>query len=114
MPRLSPINRNLFNQDPQTFVENIDRFIQHGSTPKGPNPKFTMPAFGGTHALSQQAISNIEAYILQLNGVNRAQPIHPSPQARSSFWVALVAFGMTGLGLGVLWGQKSKRMRRST
>ena len=30
VPSLNPIDRNVFNADPQTFVEHIDQFIQHG------------------------------------------------------------------------------------
>jgi sulfur oxidation c-type cytochrome SoxX len=77
VPALKPVDPKLFSKNPETFAENIDIFIQHGSTPSGPNPQFRMLAFGDEHTLTQQQIANIEAYILQLNGVNRAEIIKP-------------------------------------
>ena len=73
VPALNPINRNLFSKNPQTFADNIDRIIQHGHVPSGPNPQLHMLDFGDSHTLTQQEIANIEAYILSLNGVNRAE-----------------------------------------
>ena len=73
VPSLNPVNKNLFSKKPQTFADNIDKFIQHGSVPPGPNPQLTMFDFGNSHTLTQQEIANIEAYILNLNGVNRAE-----------------------------------------
>ena len=77
VPALNPIDRGLFNKDPRLFAENIDRYIQHGSTPAGPNPQFHMLVFGDDNQLTQQQISNVEAYILRLNGVNRAEIMNP-------------------------------------
>jgi ubiquinol-cytochrome c reductase cytochrome b subunit len=77
VPALNPIDRELFNKDPRVFAENIDRYIQHGSTPAGLNPQFHMLAFGDDNQLTQQQISNVEAYILSLNGVNRAEIMNP-------------------------------------
>jgi ubiquinol-cytochrome c reductase cytochrome b subunit len=73
IPALNPISRNLFSKNPQTFAENIDRIIQHGLIPPGPDPQLHMQDFGDSHTLTQQEIANIEAYILSLNGVNRAE-----------------------------------------
>jgi len=73
VPSLNPINKNLFSENPQTFADNIDRIIQNGSVPQGPNPQLHMEDYGDSHALTQQEIANIEAYILNLNGVNRAE-----------------------------------------
>ncbi|MEJ2614993.1 MAG: cytochrome c [Ignavibacteriaceae bacterium] len=73
VPALNPINRNLFSKNPQTFAENIDRIIQHGHVPPGPDPQLHMLDFGDSHTLTQQEIANIEAYILSLNEVNRAE-----------------------------------------
>jgi ubiquinol-cytochrome c reductase cytochrome b subunit len=93
IPALNPINRNLFSQDPQTFAENLDRFIQHGSAPAGPGPKFRMLPFGDENSLTQQAISNVEAYVMQLNGVNRAELLHPGVKAHYYFWGTVAVFG---------------------
>jgi ubiquinol-cytochrome c reductase cytochrome b subunit len=73
VPSLNPINKNLFSKNPKTFADNIDRIIQYGSVPQGPNPQLHMEDYGDSHALTQQEIANIEAYILNLNGVNRAE-----------------------------------------
>jgi mono/diheme cytochrome c family protein len=82
VPSLNPISRALFDPDPQVFADNIDRYIQHGSIPKGPNPGLQMLPFGDNNTLTQQAISQIEAYILRLNGVARAELSHPGLQPR--------------------------------
>ena len=73
VPRLNPISKNLFNKNPEIFVSNIDKFIQHGAVPPGKNPKLQMFDYGDSFTLTQQEIANIEAYILNLNGVNRAE-----------------------------------------
>jgi ubiquinol-cytochrome c reductase cytochrome b subunit len=73
VPALNPISNNLYSKNPEIFANNIDRIIQHGSTPPGPNPQLHMLAFGDSHTLTQQEIANIEAYVLDLNKVNRAE-----------------------------------------
>ncbi len=103
VPSLNPISRALYDPDPQVFAENTDRYIQHGSIPKGPNPGLHMLPFGDSNALSQQAISQIEAYILQLNGVDRAQIARPGLQPLTFFWLAVVIFGLIGLTLTGSW-----------
>ncbi len=110
IPPLNPINRNLFSKDPQTFAENIDRFIQHGSIPQGTNPKFQMLPFGDDNSLTQQAISNVEAYVMQLNGVNRAELLYPGVNARHYFWAVAAVFAVA---LGALWIRRGKRVRDS-
>ena len=73
VPSLNPISGNLYSKDPQTFAANIDKIIQHGAVPPGPDPQLHMLDFGDSHTLTQEEIANIEAYILSLNGVNRAE-----------------------------------------
>lgn len=73
VPPLNPVSKNLFSKNPQTFSNNIDRIIQNGSVPQGPDPQLHMEDYGDSHALTQQEIANIEAYILYLNGVERAE-----------------------------------------
>jgi len=109
VPNLSPIERELFSADAQTFAENIDRYIQRGSLPAGPNPVIRMPAFGDTNTLTQQEIANVEAYILQLNGVDRAQLQNPGMQPRSFFLLVVVVYGVIILVLGGLWNKRSKQ-----
>jgi ubiquinol-cytochrome c reductase cytochrome b subunit len=93
VPRLNPIDPNLFSDDPSVFAAQIDRFIQHGSIPKGPRPAIYMPAYGDGMTLTQAQIAAIEAYILGLNGVDRAEIEHPGMSPRLFFVWTLVAFG---------------------
>ncbi|MCL4529384.1 MAG: c-type cytochrome [Chloroflexi bacterium] len=67
IPALNPINPALKSSDHLTFVTNLDLFIQHGSTPAGPGPTFSMPAWGDKNALTQQQIADVIAYIISLN-----------------------------------------------
>ncbi len=100
VPALNPASSKLFNENAQTFVNNIDPYLQHGSVPAGPNPVLRMLAFGDTESLTQQMITNVEAYVLYLNGVDRAQLAHPGLQPRLFFWLVVIVFG---LALGVFW-----------
>ena len=89
VPALNPIERKLFSKDPQTFADNIDRYIQHGSTPSGNNPALQMFDYGDSYTLTQQQIANIEAYILSLNDVNRAQLYSTSFSPKQYFIIVL-------------------------
>jgi ubiquinol-cytochrome c reductase cytochrome b subunit len=92
VPALNPIDRNLFSRNPQDFADAIDRVLQHGSTPKGPKSRLQMPAFGDNNSLTQQQISNIEAYILRLNSVDRAELVNPGLSPMTFFFIAVPAF----------------------
>ncbi|HMK57175.1 MAG TPA: cytochrome b N-terminal domain-containing protein [Dissulfurispiraceae bacterium] len=92
VPALNPIDREIFSKDPQLFAEKVDVFIQHGSLPAGENPRLRMPSFGDSSSLTQQQISNIEAYILELNGVDRAQLINPGVAPVTFFFIVVPAF----------------------
>jgi mono/diheme cytochrome c family protein len=109
VPPLNPIDRELFHADPRDFARNIDRFIQHGSMPEGPHPAVHMLPFGDSHALTQQEIANLEAYVLKLNGVDRAELIHPGMKPGHFFIVVAVAFGFVTLMLGGIWHRKFRR-----
>ena len=67
VPELNPIDPTIVSKDPQTFAENIDLFIEHGSVPEGENPRIIMPAFGDHKVLTDQQISDIIAYVIKLN-----------------------------------------------
>jgi ubiquinol-cytochrome c reductase cytochrome b subunit len=108
VPSLNPIDRNLFNRDPQIFVDNIDRIIQHGSRPEGPGPVLQMYPYGESNSLNQQTISNIEAYILWLNGVDRAKLVRPGLQPHLFFWLVAASFIIVIGGLWTLKGMKGK------
>ncbi len=67
IPPVNPIDETLVNSDLKTFAYNIDLFVEHGSTPSGPNPKQTMPAWGDDNKLTPQQIADVIAYVISLN-----------------------------------------------
>jgi mono/diheme cytochrome c family protein len=67
VPTLNPIDPTMVSSDYKTFAYNIDLFVQHGSTPAGPNPAISMPAWGDQGALTQQQIADVVAYVISLN-----------------------------------------------
>jgi mono/diheme cytochrome c family protein len=110
VPNLNPIAREHYNADAQAFAENIDIYIQHGAVPEGPNPAIRMPAFGDINTLTQQEIANVEAYILFLNGVDRAQLVNPGMQPRNFFLLVVILYLLIVLVLGGLWNKKSRQV----
>lgn len=109
VPALNPAAEDLFNSDPRTFARNVDIFIQHGSVPKGPQPVIKMPPFGDSHALTQQEIANLEAYVLGLNSIDRTRPVRPGMQPHNFFVLAACMFGTAALVLGGIWNNKYRR-----
>jgi ubiquinol-cytochrome c reductase cytochrome b subunit len=103
IPPLNPISERLFSHNPEIFAKNIDRYIQHGSMPKGPNPQQTMPAFGDNLKLTQQMICEIEAYILKLNVVDRARIIHPGLQPYAFFALTIGGYATAVFIITLLW-----------
>jgi amicyanin len=72
VPSLNPIDPGFYGTaggDPTGFAQEIDLFVQHGSRPAGPNPQLDMVPWGDHKLLSQQQIADVEAYVMQLNGV---------------------------------------------
>jgi len=67
VPALNPIDPTLYSKDAKEFAQNIDLFIEHGSTPAGKNPPLQMPAFGAQRMLTQQQIADVIAYVIGLN-----------------------------------------------
>jgi mono/diheme cytochrome c family protein len=67
IPALNPIDDTIANKDPNVFAYNIDLFMEHGSTPGGPNPKEKMPAWGDDKKLTPQQIADAIAYLISLN-----------------------------------------------
>ncbi len=92
VPGLNPMDPNLSSDDPSVFAAKIDRIIQHGCLPTGPHPAIYMPAYGDGMTLTQPQIAAIEAYILDLNGVDRAAIEHPGISPRRFFLWTVVAF----------------------
>lgn len=67
VPALNPVDPTLYSKDSKEFAQNIDLFIEHGSTPAGKNPPLQMPAFGAQRMLTQQQIADVISYIIGLN-----------------------------------------------
>lgn len=97
VPPLNPISDSLFSSVPSTFVENIDPIIQHGTRTPGPDPTYNMPDVGDAGTLTQQQIAHIEAFILQLNHVDRARIMHPGIRPAGFMWLSLGIFFLTGI-----------------
>jgi ubiquinol-cytochrome c reductase cytochrome b subunit len=107
VPPLGPIDRKLYDADPKVFAMNIDKIIQHGSMPSGPHPALHMPAWGDTRSLTQEEISNLESYIMSLNGVDRGKILRPGIEPRKFFFIVL------GLYVLVLLVQGGIRIRKN-
>jgi ubiquinol-cytochrome c reductase cytochrome b subunit len=103
VPALRDMSGALFDEDPDVFAENIDRFIQHGSVPAGPHPVLQMPNFGDSHSLTQQQISQIEAYVLSLNGVDRALIRKPGLAPPVFFGLVAGVLAMAWIAAGTWW-----------
>ncbi|HET7377252.1 MAG TPA: c-type cytochrome, partial [Anaerolineae bacterium] len=67
VPPLNPIDDTLISSDPPTYAYNLDLFLEHGSTPAGPNPQLKMPAWGDEKKLTPQQIADVIAYVESLN-----------------------------------------------
>lgn len=67
IPPLNPIDETLISSDSKTYATNLDLFLEHGSTPSGPNPTFSMLAWGDTNRLAPQQIADVIAYVMSLN-----------------------------------------------
>jgi mono/diheme cytochrome c family protein len=67
VPALNPIDETIANKDPKVFAQNMDLFIEHGSTPAGDKPQNVMKAFGDQKLLTPQQIADVMAYVISLN-----------------------------------------------
>ncbi len=109
VPPLNPIDKEFVSPDPDVFAANIDKIIQHGATPAGPNPALKMQDFGDSNTLTQQEIANIEAYVLELNGVERGRIMHPGIAPPLFFALTIAVFGLTALWLlGIRFKERSR------
>jgi ubiquinol-cytochrome c reductase cytochrome b subunit len=100
VPAIDPIDPGVAGKAPQEFVAGLDDFMQNGSVPSAatstPNasPRYKMPSFGNTYALTQPQIADLEAYVMQLNGVDRAAIVHPGVAPKTYLWISLIALGI--------------------
>jgi uncharacterized repeat protein (TIGR01451 family) len=72
VPGLNPIDPGFVvnaTSDPAAFAATLDVYLQHGSIPSGDEPELFMLPFGDLKILTQQQIADIEAYVMQLNGL---------------------------------------------
>ena len=83
---LDPIRKDLYRDNADDFVQQIDPIIQNGS------PRTGMPAFKDPQMLAQAQIADIEAYILHVNGVDRTQIINPGVKPKRFFYMIAVIF----------------------
>jgi mono/diheme cytochrome c family protein len=67
IPPLNPIDPLLKDPDQNVFRTNVDLFLEHGSTPAGPGPTFSMPSWGDKGLLLPQQIADVIAYVMSLN-----------------------------------------------
>lgn len=67
VPELNPLDATLISTDHNTYVYNLDLFLENGSRPSGPNPARDMPPWGAKNGLTQQQIADLIAYIISLN-----------------------------------------------
>jgi mono/diheme cytochrome c family protein len=69
IPPLGPVDdpEAMHTNNPEEFALVLDLFIEHGSTPEGPNPKEVMDAWGDKGKLTPQQIADVIAYIISLN-----------------------------------------------
>ncbi len=67
IPALNPIDPLLKSADASEYATNLDLFVEHGSRPAGPNPTFSMLAWGDGKLLSPQQIADVIAYVIELN-----------------------------------------------
>ncbi len=67
VPSLNPIDPTIADKDTNVFAYNVDLFVEHGSTPDGPNPVFKMPPWGDSKSLTPQQIADVISYVISLN-----------------------------------------------
>jgi ubiquinol-cytochrome c reductase cytochrome b subunit len=102
VPALNPIDRDLYNADPDDFASKIDPFLQHGSKPPGPGPNLVMQGYGDSGTLTQQQIAHLEAYVLRLNGVRREKIMRAGVSPVLFFVLVAAIFTSSGLCLAGL------------
>ncbi|MCK6553767.1 cytochrome c, partial [Candidatus Binatia bacterium] len=103
VPALNPIAVTIRSSNPGDFAENLDRFLQHGAVPGQDGGALRMPAFGQTATLTQAEIADIEAYVMQQNGVDRAAILSPGIAPRRYFWLTAGASAALALLLAAGW-----------
>lgn len=100
VPSIDPIDPEVAGKTPQAFVAGLDNYLQNGSVPEEAtstpesSPRLKMPSFGNTYALTQPQIADLEAYVMQLNHVDRAAIARPGVAPGTYAWIALVGLAI--------------------
>jgi ubiquinol-cytochrome c reductase cytochrome b subunit len=106
VPSINPIDPEVVGKTSAEFVAGLEGYLQNGSVPEPatstPNasPRLKMPSFGNTNALTQPQIADLEAYVMQLNGVDRAAIVSSGVAPKTYFWISLLALGLVVVGSG--------------
>ena len=114
-PEISGADKSGKVPDIQKFIDNMDVYLQDGSspdaTPDGADPKYKMPSFGNTFAMSQPQIADVEAYVVQLNGAQRAVVARPGVAPIVYAWWTLGGFLLVAVvgGAALMTTGRSKR-----
>jgi mono/diheme cytochrome c family protein len=123
IPAINPIDPEISGADKsgkigdvQKFVDNMEPYLQNGSSPDaspdGADPKYKMPSFGNTYAMSQPQIADVEAYVVQLNGARRAVIARPGVAPIVYAWWTLGGFLLVAIvgGAALMTTGRSKRV----
>jgi mono/diheme cytochrome c family protein len=116
-PEISGADKQGNIPDVQKFVDNMDVYLQDGSspdaTPDGADPKYKMPSFGNTFQMTQAQIADVEAYVVQINGAQRATIAPHGPAPKTYAWWTLGGFLVVAVASGValIGGKKRGRSR---
>jgi ubiquinol-cytochrome c reductase cytochrome b subunit len=100
VPSLNPVPGQLASSEPEVFALNIDRVLQNGVEGSG---ALSMPAFGDTSTLSQADLADVIAYVMRLNGVDRAEIMHPGVTPKVYFHWCLGTTVTTAFLLAAGW-----------
>jgi ubiquinol-cytochrome c reductase cytochrome b subunit len=106
VPSLNPIDPGISGKTQAEFVAGLDGYLQNGSVPEpatstaNANPRLKMPSFGNTLALTQPQIADLEAYVMQINGVDRAAIVRPGVPPKTYFWISLFGLAIVVVGSG--------------
>lgn len=118
VPAVNPMDTEISGEkrpfDVQSFIDNTDVYIQSGSVSEpeieGDTPKYNMPSFGNTYAMTQPQIADVEAYVLQLNGTERATIQKPGIDPKTYAWWTLGGFVIVAaVGGASLMGARKRR-----
>jgi uncharacterized repeat protein (TIGR01451 family) len=92
IPSLNPIDPGFLHSDQVAqaedlavgFAKEIDPFIQHGSQSAGGARVYSMPSFGDRNLLTQAQVADLEAYVMQANGVYWSDRYFPPGEVQMS------------------------------